>query len=147
MVDKQDVTIGGLPKLFTSKDPKLWHYRAYVIRVVDGDTVHLVIDRGMHDYSLEKVRLAGIDAPELRPRVGSPSQRTHERALAEASTQRLRELILHKEVVIRTAKAGKFGRWLAQIYLPDDNKTTANQVLLDEGHAVEYGTKRPWRDE
>lgn len=136
----------GLPE-FGLKDDRLWHYRARVLRVIDGDTAVLFIDRGMNEFSVEKVRLAGIDAPELRPRVGTSEQRAAEKVLAEETTQRLRDLIDGKEVVVRTGKTGKFGRYLADIYLPGSTSDTVNRLLLDEGLAVVYGEPRPWRDE
>ena len=37
-----------------------------VVRVHDGDTLTLILDRGFYDYSERTVRLSGIDAPELR---------------------------------------------------------------------------------
>ena len=143
-----------VPK-FTLKDPRLWHYRCLVVRVIDGDTVMLLRDKGTYSYDVLKVRLAGIDAPEKRPRVGTPEQRDAEKVLAEAATNRLADLIGGKEVIIRTEKAGKFGRWLAIIETADAEipvevvnlPISANQVLLDEGHAVVYGEPRPWRSE
>ena len=132
---------------FATKDDRLWYYRAKVLRIVDGDTAEILLDRGMHEFAVLKVRLAGIDAPEKRPRVGTDAQKTEEKRLAALSSSRLEELVGGKEILIRTSKAGKFGRYLAYLYLPDDETKTANQVLLDEGHAVVYGEPRPWRDE
>lgn len=34
--------------------------------VYDGDTVDLLIDKGFHDYTFRKVRLDGVDTPEMR---------------------------------------------------------------------------------
>ena len=143
-----------LPK-FTLKDPRLWHYRCIVLRVVDGDTAMLYRDKGTYSYDVLKVRLAGIDAPEKRPRVGSAAQREKEKTLAEAASKRLEGLIGGQEVIIHTEKTGKFGRWLAIIEAPTgsiqveivDTPKSANQILLDEDHAVVYGQPRPWRDE
>lgn len=143
-----------MPK-FTLKDPRLWHYRCIVLRVVDGDTVMLLRDKGTYCYDVLKVRLAGIDAPEKRPRVGNPKQRDYEKRLADAAARRLEELIGQKEVIIKTEKTGKFGRWLALIEVPSgdlaveivNQPESANQVLLEEGHAVVYGKPRPWRNE
>lgn len=143
-----------MPK-FTLKDPRLWHYRCLVIRVIDGDTVMLLSDKGFHQYEVIKVRMAGIDAPEKRPRVGSPKQRSHEKVLAAAASSRLEELIGGQEVVIRTEKTGKFGKMLAMIEAPGGDipveiinaPDSANQILLEEGLAVVYGKPRPWRDE
>jgi len=143
-----------MPK-FKLQDPRLWHYRCIVLRVVDGDTVMLLQDKGNYAYNVLKVRLAGIDAPEKRPRVGSPTQRVIEKKLAEASTKRLEDLIGGQEIIIRTQKTGKFGRWLAVLEVPGgdikaeilNKPESANQILLEEGHAVVYGKPRPWRDE
>jgi endonuclease YncB( thermonuclease family) len=143
-----------MPK-FRLKDPRLWHYRCMVLRIVDGDTVMLLQDKGNYAYNVLKVRLAGIDAPEKRPRVGSPAQREEEKKLAEAATVRLEELIGGQEIMIRTQKTGKFGRWLAVLEAPSgeikveilNTPESANQILLEEGHAVVYGKPRPWRDE
>ena len=143
-----------MPK-FTLQDPRLWHYRCIVLRIVDGDTVMLLCDKGQYSYDVLKVRLAGIDAPEKRPRAGSQEQREKEKTLAEAASKRLENLIGGQEVIIRTEKTGKFGRWLALIEAPGRNipvevvntPPTANEILLEEGHAVVYGQRRPWRNE
>ena len=39
-----------------------------IIKIVDGDTVDIVIDLGFDLSKKERVRLAGIDAPESRTR-------------------------------------------------------------------------------
>jgi len=134
----------AVPK-FHIQDSRLWHYRVFVIRVIDGDTIVVLRDLGTHKYDVIKLRLAGVDAPELRPRVGTPAERSAEKLLAAAATDRLCQLCEHQEVIIRTEKTGKYGRWLAHIFVPGSETQTANQVLLDEGHAVVYGTPRPWR--
>jgi len=45
--------------------PDLYWYRARVVRVVDGDTLVVEIDKGMRDRSEEAVRVAGVDTPEM----------------------------------------------------------------------------------
>ena len=39
-----------------------------VTKVVDGDTIDVVIDLGFDIYKHERVRIAGIDTPEKRTR-------------------------------------------------------------------------------
>ena len=39
-----------------------------VVKVVDGDTIDVVIDLGFDLFKKERVRLAGIDTPESRTR-------------------------------------------------------------------------------
>ena len=39
-----------------------------VVKVVDGDTIDVIIDLGFDLYKKERVRIAGIDTPEKRTR-------------------------------------------------------------------------------
>lgn len=135
---------------FESVDARLWHYRAFVIRVVDGDTLDLFVDKGFGEYTRQRVRLLGVDTPEMRPRKGSPEARIAEKAAAKLATERVVRLVGGREVILKTSKAGKFGRWLGVIYLPEDvvtrlagvtesrERKTLNDLLLEEGHAVPY---------
>lgn len=44
----------------------LYHYDAVVTNIVDGDTVDMEISLGFSLTIKERIRLAGIDAPEVR---------------------------------------------------------------------------------
>lgn len=44
----------------------MWDYRAALIRVIDGDTLVLLIDQGFGGRQEEHIRLLGVSAPELR---------------------------------------------------------------------------------
>ncbi len=133
---------------FDRKDDRLWHYRAIIIRVVDGDTVVALIDKGFGDFRQEYLRLAGIDAPELRPRTGTTAERDAEKAAAKVAKARVVDLCEGREVIIRSHKTGKYGRWLATIFIPPeiviaesmptDPPPTVNQILLDEGLAQKF---------
>lgn len=111
----------------------LYYYKARVISVYDGDTVRVDVDLGFKSWiHNEKLRLARIDAPELRG---------DERPEGLLSRDFLRELILGKEVVLHTFKdrQGKYGRYLADIWLNRDGKwVNINDLLVTEGHAVYY---------
>jgi micrococcal nuclease len=137
---------------YTRLDDRLWHYRAKIVRVIDGDSVEALIDKGFGDYRREHLRLHGIDTPELRPRKGTPEERLAEKAEALRAKNRVIQLVEGREVVIRSHKAGKYGRWLATIFLPPEDAVsklgavvdpqdppTLNQLLLDEGLAEPYG--------
>jgi len=140
---------------FEINDPRLWHYRAQVVRVVDGDTLDLLVDKGFGDYTRQRVRLLGVDTPELRPRRKPEAEKAAEKAAAIVAKDRVEELVGGKQVILKTAKAGKYGRWLGIIYLPEqDNaidrlaevletwrKKSLNQILLDEGLAQPYPAK------
>jgi micrococcal nuclease len=48
----------------------MYEYHCEVMRVVDGDTLHLDVDLGCDVHTLMTVRLDGIDAPEMRTAPG-----------------------------------------------------------------------------
>ena len=110
----------------------MYEYRAQVLRVVDGDTVDVLIDCGFSTFRKERVRLYGIDAPESRTRDKI------EKAAGLAAKARLQELIKNteKKVIIKTEldKKGKYGRILGVIW-DENKKKNFNNMLVSEGHA------------
>lgn len=106
----------------------MYNYRAEIIAVYDGDTVTAKVDLGFLHYQVMKLRLYGIDTPELRG---------EERESGLVVRDIVRSMILDKEVEIHSYKdkQGKFGRYLATIMIGDIN---LNQWLIDNGHAVPY---------
>ncbi|MDY6906942.1 MAG: thermonuclease family protein [Chloroflexota bacterium] len=110
----------------------LYHYRALVQSVYDGDTCTVDIDLGLGCWVRgEKVRLYRINAPELR---GA------ERAQGLLSRDFLRRHIDGTEVLLHTVKdrKGKFGRYLADIWKRGDDGTwtNVNDLMVQEGYAV-----------
>ncbi|MDA0177313.1 MULTISPECIES: thermonuclease family protein [Mesoflavibacter] len=107
----------------------MYNYKAKIIGVYDGDTVTAMVDLGFLHFQEMKLRLYGIDTPELR----GP-----EREQGIIVRDILREMILNKEVTIRSYKdkQGKYGRYLANIITEDGLEV--NQWLVDNGHAKEY---------
>lgn len=104
----------------------LYTYLAIVTGVYDGDTITADVDLGMHTWQRGvKVRLARIDAPEVRG---------DEREQGFAARDWVRERILGKEIVIQTIKdkKGKYGRYLGEIWLNDEN---LNDAIVSAGHA------------
>ena len=92
----------------------LYHYKAKIVEVYDGDTCTVDIDLGLHIWNKgEKIRLTRINAPELR---GT------ERTKGLKSRDFLRSLIFDKEVFIETIKdkKEKYGRYLGEIWLEDE---------------------------
>jgi len=111
---------------------KLYHYKARVIKVYDGDTITVDIDLGLGIWKKNvKIRLFGINTPELR---GVPEE---QKVKGRAARDFLYDMILGELVVIETVKdkEGKYGRLLGTVWLNDLN---INQHLIDVGHAVEY---------
>ena len=85
------------------------HYRAKLIRCVDGDTFDAEVDLGFNTFARIRFRLLDIDTPER----GQPG--FHE------ATRELNQLIRAVQsdndgwFVIESHKTGKYGRWLARL--------------------------------
>jgi len=113
----------------------MYEYNAELRRVVDGDTVDVTIDCGFNMHVKERVRLYGINTPESRTRD------LEEKKRGLAAKDRLIEILesFGDKFVIKTSvdKKGKFGRLLGEL-ISKDGEQNANQMLLEEGHAVEY---------
>ena len=114
---------------------KLYHYRATITAVYDGDTCTADVDLGFKvTVRGEKIGLARINAPEIR---GAG------RLAGLASRDFLRELIFGREVLLQTIrnKRGKYGRYLGEIVVKQGSRNVnANDALVRAGHAeyVEY---------
>jgi len=123
----------------------MFTFKATVVAVYDADTITVDVDLGFHQKSEHiKLRLFGIDAPEMR----GP-----EKVEGRKSRDWLRDQILEQQVVIRTYKdgrgKGKYGRWLADVFAVDDlvpdarggvslsaDAVSFNQQLVNNGLAV-----------
>lgn len=119
------------------KKTDLYTYQAKVIRVVDGDTLVVRVDLGFESWYTTKLRLRGIDAPEMSSALGQKTKQFVESELGKAST-----------VVVKTYTEDKYGRYLADIFYAvgeDDPALVAmngiflNQKLMDVGLATVYG--------
>ncbi len=104
----------------------LYTYRAYLDYVIDGDTIVLYVDLGFNTYSRQKLRLRGIDTPELKTREGEKAKTFVEEILKKP-----------KIITIKTYRKDKYGRYLADIFL-GSKEIFLNQKLLDEKLAVAY---------
>ncbi len=93
-----------------SKGPDAFVYRAELDRVVDGDTIDVVIDLGFSvKLHKQRVRLHGIDTPESR------TIDLAEKKLGLAARERLKELCVGK-FKLKSLGKGKYGRILGISY-------------------------------
>lgn len=106
-------------------------YKGKVMDVHDGDTCTVLMDLGLRVNMEVKIRLYGINAPEL---IGE----SHDAGIA--SRDYLSGLILGRDVYIRTEKdkKEKYGRWLGKIYLRDGDNESVNEKMVREKYAVAY---------
>ena len=111
----------------------MYEYACKVERVVDGDTVDVVLNLGFDIMYKSRVRLYGIDTPESRTR------NLDEKARGKMAGAFLKNAIdTGEKVVIQTKlkdSRGKFGRVLGNIIVDGIN---INQLMIDNYHAAAY---------
>jgi endonuclease YncB( thermonuclease family) len=115
------------------------HYRAELLRVIDGDTVEARVHLWPGLDVTTRVRLRGIDAPEMHARC------PQERRQAEAARDALAALLHDGNIGVSEVGLGKYaGRVLATVSTAE----TANvsETLLERGLVRRYagGRRRSW---
>ncbi len=114
-----------IPSSSTKED--LYTYKAVCERVIDGDTIIAQIDCGFRTWVRQRLRLRGINTPELKTEAG-------QRARAFVENQ----LMNTKEILIVTKRADKYDRYLADVFVGKNHQIFLNQVLLDQKLARPY---------
>lgn len=138
----------------------------YVESVYDGDTITLLVPIKLSVYSMEdkdkiklnsdtnpsnsiisykvKVRLLGIDTPELKP---SKKLSDREEHIAKAKKARdfLSNIILNKIIKVQFFANDLYGRPLVKLYSTDveSKEVCLNDLMVKKGYAKKYdgGTK------
>lgn len=129
----------SLPALLPATAPlALGAYRATVTRVMDGDTVEARVPVWLGQEILTKIRLRGIDAPEISGACGE------EKELAVRAAERLKALIGDGPVTLSAIGPDKYyGRVVAHLTVHrGEAALDAGEVLLREGLARAYDGKR-----
>ena len=88
----------------------MYEYNCTVTRVVDGDTIDVILDLGFSILHKCRVRLYGIDTPESRTR------NKDEKARGKLAAKFLKDSIKNGKTVVLQSKLkdskGKYGRVL-----------------------------------
>jgi micrococcal nuclease len=115
-------------------------YRARCTKVVDGDTIDVVVDLGFHLTATMRIRLWGINTAEMKDK--DPAMRKQ--------AQEAKEFVLLRvppnfgevwPLRIETLKdPDNFGRWLAKVWYkdPDGTENMINDELVSIGLATEF---------
>ncbi len=112
---------------------------AKVLRVIDGDTRHVVAHVWLGQTIEVRVRLEGVDTPEMRGRCSS------ERDLAQKARAWLAAQVSGRSITLRDVQLAKFaGRVVARV-VRDDGKDLS-VLLLEAGLARPYagGRRTGW---
>ena len=106
----------------------VWTYRARFVRAVDGDTIEVLVDLGLRVSSTIRVRVADINAPELR---GA------EKELGKAARDWVQNYLADETwLLIRTRKDKRsFNRYVADVWRASDGKYL-QAATVEAGHAV-----------
>jgi len=112
----------------------MYTYYAKVDRVVDGDTMDLVIDLGFKITTLQRIRLRGINTPETYNVKRDSEEYKKGMEAKEYVVQRMEDN--NYEVIVETNKdVGKFGRYIGIIRF-SDSPVSLNDDLVAKGLAV-----------
>lgn len=105
--------------------------KAYVSRIIDGDTIEVIIDENKY-----KVRLIGIDCPEYTSKI---------EYYGKEATEYTTSMLLDKDIYLEkdVSETDKYGRLLRYVWInvPRDSSAeemTANMfnsILLENGYA------------
>ena len=126
----------------------LYNYNARVLRVVDGDTIDVMIDLGLHIQVKERCRLLGVNTPET---YGVKKDSVEYKAGMSAKVWLMEEIgevfdcsgtvvdpAEHPVRIVTTKdKKGKYGRYLAEVFVGDDTESI-NTKLIRMGFGAEY---------
>lgn len=105
----------------------LYTYRAYEVRVIDGDTLQALVDLGFGITASRIFRLRGLDAPEIDTEEGMQAK-----AFLENKFQEKEKAV----ILIKAKDPDKYHRYLADVFI---DGTYLNQELIENDLAVTLG--------
>jgi endonuclease YncB( thermonuclease family) len=114
-------------------------YKATVVRVLDGDTIEV-----LYKGKTEKIRLFGVDCPEISHKQGEPSQPFGQKA---KDFTKLLTTESKGSVTIIVTGTDLYRRTIAYVILEDGRNL--NEELLQNGlawHYTKYDKTRTWQD-
>lgn len=110
-----------------------------VLRTIDGDTFEARVHLSPGLDMTTRVRLRGIDAPELKAACPQELQ------MAEAATRALRDLLAQGEVAIYNIGADKYqGRVVADAATKRTDNVSAALVAAGHGRSYSGGHRGGW---
>ena len=90
---------------FNARVKHLYTYKAYVKKIIDGDTLWVIVDCGFGVWVKQKIRLRGIDTPGITTQKGVESYKFV-----------CQELKRVKFIIIKSHGRDKYDRYLSDIF-------------------------------
>lgn len=87
------------------KPDELFTFRGKLRRLIDGDTLLVAVDQGFSVWTRQRLRLQGIDAPELETLAGERAKKWLEDELKSS-----------KNLVVKTYKTDQWDRYLVDVF-------------------------------
>lgn len=113
----------------------MFKYKAKISRIVDGDTMEIVIDLGFKITTHQRIRLEGINTPETF-NVKKNSDEYKKGLLAKEFVVKRVEANNFEAIIDTNKDTGKYGRYIATVYFAD-NDISLNKELVEKGYAIE----------
>lgn len=97
----------------------MYEYNAICTRVIDGDTIDVLIDLGLGVMTQQRLRLYDVDTPELRSSIEDERKDAQNARLFVVDM--LFDGVEPRPLKLHTIKdrKGKYGRYLATVYLAE----------------------------
>lgn len=118
--------------------PHRWVWRARYLRTVDGDTFDVEVDCGFRLFRQERIRLLGVDTPEVvgaNRAAGLAAASFTLNWLAEAQYGVSSPFWAIRLETFKPKDRDSFGRWLAVVWREVDGMCL-NLDLVSSGHGV-----------
>ena len=116
-----------LPNLANSEDKFIYSYH---VRVIDGDSIEI---------KKEKIRLFGIDAPEMKQTCHDKNNKLY--ACGHVSKAVLKgyiEKFSSFKIYCYYSERDKYNRILGDCYIGENSYFNINEYMVSEGYAVAY---------
>lgn len=104
-------------------------FRAWGEHVVDGDTFDVLIDLGFYQYAYERLRLAGIDTPEIY----GVAHDSEEFVRGQEAKRLAQRWLLEQPILVQSLEEETFGRFVARIWVLDGTWEPLAQKLREAG--------------
>ena len=105
---------------------RLWRFRAAPIRVIDGDTIVVLIDTGFHGRHEATIRLADFDAPELNTPEGKKAKDKMFSVVGWMSSSGWPLRIVTRQAKTKVSEVMSFTRYVADVYIFDVDNVMVN---------------------
>jgi micrococcal nuclease len=115
-----------------------WAFPAFCTKVIDGDTIDVIMDVGFHCTRTERLRLLGVNCPEVHGPSAVDGMRAKQ--FTQATLSEWMVTGVKWPLVVQTFKADVFGRYLARVWPADtlNGSPDLSSLLLASNNAVPF---------